>query len=388
VELEEESQLLTTFNSPFGRFCFQRMPIGLVMSQDVFQQKMDMILEKCPGTIGIADDVAVFGKNEKEHDENVHNLMQVAAAHGLIFNSKRCAIKLKSINFFGMVYSADGVKPDPKKVEDIKSLEAPKNATQLKEFLGIVTYIGPFIPHLSQHTASLRDLLKKDSEFQWSSSHEQDFKKVKELISDEITLAYFDPNKEAVIQVDASSRGLGAAILQGDKPIAFASKSLTPTEQRYANIERELLAVVFGCQRFHTYIYGKPFSIESDHNPLEMIDAKNLKAAPPRLQRMLLELQGYDYRIRYRPGKEITLADGLSRLPNRENSSPIKLDIKIHFVQFSTQKLSKLKEESHKDPEIAALREIIAEGFSFVLPYTCYSPPAPNKFITYYLLPS
>ena len=131
-------------------------------------------------------------------------------------------------------------------------------------------------------------------------------------------LHYYDPSKKSVIQVDASSRGLGAALIQEGKPIAFASKSWTETEQRYANIEQELLAVVFGCERFRTFIHGCAFEVEGDHKPLGMTCPKNLTAAPPRLQWMLLRLQEYDMVIKYRPGKEMLLADGLSRLPNKE----------------------------------------------------------------------
>ena len=125
--------------------------------------------------------------------------------------------------------------------------------------------------------------------------------------------------------MDASNKGLGAVLLQEGKPIAFASKALTETEQRYANIERELLAVIFGCERFRTYFYGCKFQMESDHKPLEMISLKNLIAVPPRFQRALLRLQEYDMSIIYRPGKEMTLAeDGFSRLPNKKTKEEIK----------------------------------------------------------------
>lgn len=124
-------------------------------------------------------------------------------------------------------------------------------------------------------------------------SHQQAFEAIKKLITDEVTLAYFNPQEEVVLEVDASSRGFGAALTQKGRPIAFASKSLTDTETRYANIEREMLAVIYACEKFHTFVYGKPFKVLSDHKPLEMIHLKNLGAAPPRLQRMMLRLQGY-----------------------------------------------------------------------------------------------
>ena len=133
-------------------------------------------------------------------------------------------------------------------------MKKPENATELKEFLGTATYMSPFIPNLSAQTATLRDLLKKDAEFNWNTSHDTAFEATKALVCKEVTLAYFVPGAETVVQVDASGRGLGAVLLQGGKPIAFTSKSLSECEKRYANIEREMLAVVFGCERFHTCV--------------------------------------------------------------------------------------------------------------------------------------
>ena len=130
------------------------------------------------------------------------------------------------------------------------------------------------------------------------------------------------------VQVDASQRGLGACLLQEGEPIAYASKSLTNTETRYTNIERELLAIVFTCQWFNTYALGRPFTVESDHKPLEMIHQKSLASAPPRLQRIILQLQQYNVTIKYRPGKEMLLTDALSRCPSQA-SGQIKLDMRV-----------------------------------------------------------
>jgi hypothetical protein len=143
IVLDEESSLLTTFNSPgFGRYRFKRLPFGLNISQDIFQQKMDQILDRCPGTIGIADDVCVFGKDEVEHDANLHNLMRVAREYGLVFNPDKCQIKQESISFFGLIYDRDGVKSNPERIEAIQKLQAPTCVKELQQFLGIATYVS------------------------------------------------------------------------------------------------------------------------------------------------------------------------------------------------------------------------------------------------------
>ena len=166
-----------------------------------------------------------------------------------------------------------------------------------------------------------------------------------------------------VLQVDSSLYGLGAVLMQEGRPIAFASKLLTDTESHYANIERELLAVVYGCERFHTYLYGKPFTAQSDHKPLEMIQLKNLHAAPPRLQRMLLRLQNYDVTIKYQPGKTLLLADGLSRLLGAKQSAKIKLDVAINLVHFSQERVQELRDKTARDPILAPLRDLIISGW-------------------------
>ena len=175
-------------------------------------------------------------------------------------------------------------------------------------------------------------MLKKDSVFHWEEQQTRSFQEIKTLIAraNNTLLRYYDRTLPVTVQANTSLRGLGACLIQKhnreDQPIAFASKSLTDTETQYANIERELLAIVFACQRFSTYLLGRSFVAESDHKQLEMIAMKNLANVPPRLQRMLLELQRYDVTIKYRPGEQMQLADALSRCLARA-SQEIKLDL-------------------------------------------------------------
>ena len=369
VELDDESQILTTFNSPFGRFCFRRLPFGLKVSGDIFNASMQKILDGLQGVISIHDDVTVYGEGEtieeatQDHDRNLRKLMDRAREHNLVFNFDKTVISQPEIVFFGNVYGCDGVRPDPAKVQAINDLKPPTDTKELQSFLGMCTYLAPYIPNLSEKTTHLRSLLKQDNEFQWNPEQDRAFREIKQEICHAGNLAYFDPNKPSVVKVDASQHALGAALTQEGKPIAYASKSLTDTESRYANIERELLACVFGAERFHTYLYGKAFLIESDHKPLEMISRKNLTAAPARLQRMLLRLQRYDYDIKYVPGRDMTLPDSLSRLPKNTVDPQIELNINVSYVQFSTPKLAELRTATENDDELVTLKRFISQGF-------------------------
>ena len=293
VHLTEESSKLLVINTHNGRYRFKRMPFGAKMSQDVFQMKMDLIMERCPGVISIHNDIVVYGVSKEDHDANLVNLLNVAQIEGLVLNSKKLELKRPRVSFFGVEYSADGMHPCPKKIQGITEMTPPTDKQQLASFIGMVTYMGNFVPQLSHHTEPLWAMLKQEAVFAWDEMANASFQKIKDLIAKSATkpLHYYDRRKPVTIQVDASQRGLGACLLQDGQPIAYASKSLTDTETRYANIERELLAIVFACQRFNTYVLGRPFTVESNHKPLEMIHQKSLASAPPRLQRMLLQLQ-------------------------------------------------------------------------------------------------
>ena len=309
IVLDEESSLLITFNSPFGRYHFLCLPFGLVCPQDIFQKKMDQFLEECPRCIGISNDITIHGCTEAEHDAHLQNLMQVTSKYGIVFNPQEMHVKDPAVNFFGCLYDANSVHPDLEKVDAVHALPAPTNVTELQEFLSMVTYLSPFIHGLSTLTAPLRELLRKDANFTQNTSYEAAFQQVKEAVVSDTTLRYSDPSLPVTIQVDASQVVLGTALLQNNKPVALASKALTDAECRYSNIEREMLAVVFRAERFCTYVYGQSFMIKSDHMPLESISRKNLADTPAWLQCMMLCLQGYNLTIHYCPGKEMVIPD-------------------------------------------------------------------------------
>ena len=280
---------------------------------------------------------------------------------GLCLSSKKLELRHDRVSFFRAIYSREGVEPDQKKVQGIEEMTAPETKQQLQSFLGMVTYMGNFIPHLSHHMEPLRQLLKKDVTFYWDDQLTRSFQEIKHLLKKVTSkpLGYYDQRKAVIVQADASLRGLAACLIQDGKPIAFASKSLTGAESRYANIKRELLAVVFACIQFNTYLQGHRFTVQSDHKPLEMIHLKSMHNTPPRLQRMRgLQLQKYDMKIEYKPGSEMLLADTLSRCPARY-SREIKLDLHVDYIAFTSAWIETLRETTFEDPVLSTVYQLV-----------------------------
>ena len=169
---------------------------------------MDMIIGQCTGALALIDDVIIHGKSKEGHDLNLRKLMETAQTAGLTFNSNKCAINQEQVGFFGAIFDKNGIHPDPQKVEEIKSLSSPTNVTELQKVLGIITYMAPFIPRLSNLTANLRELLRKDTDYGWNKSHQKSLQEIKDLICKEMLQHYYDSSKKSVIQVDTSSRDL------------------------------------------------------------------------------------------------------------------------------------------------------------------------------------
>lgn len=368
VPLDEASSYLTTFSTPFGRFRFLRLPFGLTVAQDVFQKQLDSALEGLSGVTGIADDTFVFGSTENEHDRNLADLMERARQKGIVFNKEKVQFKCKEVQFFGHTWTPQGVKPDNGKVAAIQNMQPPEDVKSLQSFLGLVNYLTRYSAYLATITSPLRELTKKDVAYVWGPEHDRAFDAVKKEVSSLGVLRYFDPRAETVIQADASLKGLGAVLLQHGQPVCYASKALTETEQRYSNIERETLALVWGLERFHYFIYGKRCTVNTDHKPLEAIFKKKLSSCPARLQRFVLRALKYDIEVKYVKGTEVPIADALSRvspLPVPANGELPQLD--IHFVTrtlpASPTRLQQIREETTNDPTLSTLRDAIYKGW-------------------------
>ena len=208
------------------------------------------------------------------------------------------------------------MRPDPTQVHALQDLPAQQKSKQLQSFLSLINYLQPYLPDLTSKTTFLREQV---TNWNWNPFTNQAFHPLKSWICNMLlrtTLAYYDHTQPLVLQTDGSEYGLSAALIQNNRPIAFASKTLTNVETRYANIEKECLSVCFGLEKFHTYVYSKHITVQNNHKLLEMIQRNTMHAAPPRLQHMLLRLQKYDYTIQYIPGKDMVLTGRLSRFPS------------------------------------------------------------------------
>ena len=282
-------------NTPFGRCKFLRLPIGIHSAQEVFHR---IINGSYVDIIGVKTDTDVFfiwGKNTEDHNSLIASLER-AKKNALTMNLDKCKFNVDELICLGCKISARGIEPGDTKIKVIMK-PTDKKGIQKRFVCG-----KGFLPKLTEVTSLLRELLQKDIHWHWEEHHKKSFENVQTMLSSDPCLAYFDVSKPVTVQVDASNSSWGAALLQEGKSVIYASISLTSAEKNYAVIDKELLAVLFGCERFHQYVYGNKTFTESNHKPLGIITKKPLARATERLQRILLYLQKRDFKLSYKSG--------------------------------------------------------------------------------------
>ena len=263
--------------------------------------------------ICIADDILIYGQNQEDHNSNLIGLLKRCSERKIKLNKEKSVFNTDQLSFIGHTFTSEGLKPDERKVEAIIKTKEPENVDAVLRLQGMVNYLARFLPKLSDVMEPIRRLTHQDVEWRWSEEQGKAFREIKHLVTSAPILRYYDQEKELTIQCDASSKGLGAVLLQEGRPIAYAGRSLTSSEQRYAQIEKESLAMLFASKKFHQYTFGRSTLVETDHKPLEMIVTKPLYKTPKSLQSILLRLAQYDIKVTYKPGKELFIADTISR---------------------------------------------------------------------------
>lgn len=302
IGVAETSQEYLTINTHIGLFRYRRLIFGVSLAPTYFQSVMDEILRGLERVVCFIDVVLIGGGTQQELTQNLIATVERLNDYNVRAKLSKCQFFVQKVVYLGHELTHEGIRPSKKKLEAVLNAPRPVNISQLRSFLGLINYYSKFAANLSHHLAPLYKLTKKDTEYIWSTECDEAFERSKRLLLTNQLLVHYDPNKPLVIHCDASPYGLGAIISHiidnKDRPIMFASSSLTEAQRNYAHLHREALAIVFAVKKFHKYVYGKSFTIYSDHQPLREIfnEKKSTPVATGRLQRWAIFLASYTHK--------------------------------------------------------------------------------------------
>ena len=380
VKLDTESSLLTTMHTPTGRVRWLRLPFGISSAPEEFQRRQREVLEGLRGVINIADDILVFGSGnsqkeaDQDHDTNLLALLNRCRERNLKLNPDKFKFRLREVSFMGHRITDHGLIVDQSKVDAVINMPTPEDKKATQRFIGMCNFLAQFIPKLSGKCSALREISNSTAEFSWSSTQQTAFDDIKSHVASACALQYFNPKLPVTLQVDASEFGLGAALLQNGSPVAYSSSTLTQCEKdNFAQIEKECLAIVHAMMRWDQWLYGhNDILVESDHKPLETIFKRPISQAPKRLQKMMLRLQRYSFKVQHRKGSTMWLADTLSRAPlPREHKPCAEFDVFTADTCETANKPDRILDHTFKliqlataaDPVLSHLAPYIQHGW-------------------------
>ena len=372
LELDDESSYLSTFATPFGRYRFLRLPYGVSSAPEVFHRTIHEVFSDIEGVETYIDDLLIHASSKSRHDEILRAVLDRCRQVNLRLNQSKCRFEQSQIKYLGHVISEGVIKPDPLKIRAMTEIAVPKGQDDVRRLLGMATYLAKFCPNLFQVCAPLRELTRKDAQWVWGEVESKAFEDLKAMMTDSSALRMFDPDEPITLSVDSSQSGMGAVILQDHQPVKYASCALTSTQKAYAQIEKEFLAIQFGLNRFHQYVYGQRVTVETDNLPLLGIMRKGLNEIPPRLLRMRLRTQLYDFELIHKPGTKMYIADTLSRGYIKEPCDQHVQYTKLDHDQISAVTSDILASQSFRekftqatldDPAMSILRSYIDNGW-------------------------
>ena len=325
VPLDEISQKLTTFITPFGRYKFLQAPYGISSISEHYDRRMDSAFEGLTGFRRVVDDIVIFDENEEKHIEHVRQFLRRCEEKGILLNPDKFKFGQPEANFAGFMLTGEGYRVSDDIVDAIQKFPTPACRTDIRSFFGLINQLSGSTRDISEATATLKPLLSAKNEFIWDGNHERAFEHAKKILSRAPTLAYFDMNRETRLVTDASRVGLGFVLQQKHgndwRMVKAGSRVLTDTESRYAIIELEMLGVAWATEKCRTFLLGlQHFTVITDHNPLTPIlnSHRMDEIENPRLQRLRLRLAQYNFSARWLKGQSNSAADSLSRHPVNE----------------------------------------------------------------------
>lgn len=373
IPLDEESKKLTVINTHRGLFCYNRLPFGVSSAPAIFQRTMETILTGIPGVQVYLDDVLV-AERKLDGGTTLKAVLQRFRENGVKLRKSKCTFRRPEVSYLGHRISSEGLQPLEKKMEAVMKAPSPKNVSELRSYIGLLTYYNKFLPNMASLLAPLYDLLSKDSRWVWGPKQQEAFDKSKLALQQAKMLTHFDPTKPLRLECDASPHGIGAVLSHRvgsiDKPIGFRSRRLSKAERNYSQLEREALALVFGVTKFRDYLLGRSFILVTDHKPLVGLfreDRPTPLMAAARIQRWALLLGAHQYQIEYKPGPDNQNADALSRLPlNTPEEVTEELPEYVHSLQqFDNTHLSSqvLRQMTSKDELLQTVTTFILNGW-------------------------
>lgn len=373
LEIREDSRNLTAFTTHVGQFRYKRLPFGLANAPSAYMKVISNILRNCTNTTSYLDDILIFGKDLDEHDRCLKDTLQKLMDHGITLNESKCQYRQRSIQFLGRCLSPAGISPLPATVEAIKNAPVPHDKSSVRSFMGLTNFYRNFIPDAADISPRLCDLLKDGSKFEWTDTHQSEFDLVKKRLAECVPLAFYDPNPETktYLTTDASGLGISAYLSQvnsagEEKPVYFLSRKLSSNECAYSVSEKEFLAVLWGAERLHQYLYGRPFTVRTDHQCLKQLLMNGVDggSAPCRVIRWATKLLQYNFDVQYIPGKENKVADALSRVPMNSRDSNIELfTLSLNLNKNEPITIDELKCETSSDNTLTVLKDCILKGW-------------------------
>ncbi|XP_023204972.1 uncharacterized protein K02A2.6-like [Xiphophorus maculatus] len=380
VLLNEDSKKYTTINTHKGLFVYNRLPFGISTAPLIFQRIMENIMKGLPVVVYL-DDLLITGCSKAEHLSNLEKVLQRLQENGLRVKRSKCEFNKPQIEYLGHVLDEHGVHPSEEKVRAIQDAPASTNVKELQAFLGLVNYYGRFVPMQSTALAPLYKLLKDSVTWRWTDPEQAAFDRCKGLLTSDRVLAHYDSNLPLTLACDASAYGIGAVTQHTmpsgeERPIAYASRTLSPAEKKYSQIEKEALGLIYGVKKFHQYLWGRHFTLATDHRPLLTLfgEHKNLPTlAAARIQRWAIILSAYDYHIVFKKSAEHSNADGLSRCPLPETSdtgtalsSAAVHSLLIAHMEEAPLNATQVAQATRRDMDLSKVYQYVMEGWPTV----------------------
>ncbi|KAF9756144.1 Retrovirus-related Pol polyprotein from transposon opus, partial [Nosema granulosis] len=321
IHLQESDKKKTAFKIKNKLYEWNRMPMGFKNSSAVFQRVMDKVLEEEIGKncYVYIDDILIYGETEEEHDMAFIRICDKLSKAGFQANQDKIEFKKKEVTFLGHNIAYNCIKSHMDPAEGFKNYKRPENIEEVRRFLGIVNYYRKFIQNCAQKAEPINRLLRKEIKFEWKESQEEAFVLLKNEILGEKCLIQPDFKRRFILTTDASNKGLGVVLSQEEdgveRPVAFASRGLRPAERNYSITEKEMLAALWGMEYFDMFLYGREFTVFTDHKALEAWNRKGVINSA-RIERWHERLQRYNCNMKYKKPEELKHADDLSRSMN------------------------------------------------------------------------